>query len=96
MSVVGLEEQKRHMNVDFDEDDDLISTKIDVAESYTTDLIGENIAEMNPVPGALRQAIMMLAAHFYENREATSFDGRANEMPFGFLSLISPYRRWGF
>jgi uncharacterized phage protein (predicted DNA packaging) len=96
MPVVSLEEQKRHMNVDFDDDDALISSKIDAAESYTTAIVGENIAEMTPAPGALRQAIMMLASHFYENREATSFDGRASETPFGYLSLIAPYRTWGF
>lgn len=96
MSIVNLEDQKRHMNVDFDDDDALISDEIDAAESYTTELVGSDIASMSPVPGALRQAIMMLAAHFYENREAASFDGRANQLPFGFLGLVSPYRSWGF
>mgnify|MGYP001493833867 CR=1 FL=1 len=94
MSIVSLEDQKKHMNVDFDDDDALISDKIDAAESYTTALVGVDIASMSPVPAALKQAIMMLAAHFYENREAASFDGRANQLPFSFLGLIAPYRRW--
>lgn len=94
MSIVSLEDQKKHMNVDFDDDDALISDKIDASESYTTALVGVDIASMSPVPAALKQAIMMFAAHLYENREATSFDGRSGETPFGYLSLIAPYRRW--
>jgi uncharacterized phage protein (predicted DNA packaging) len=96
MSVITLEEQKRHMNVDFDDDDALITANIDAAESYITALIGESLADMASVPGALRQATRMLAAHFYENREAASFDGRAAELPFGFMDLVTPFRVWSF
>ena len=94
--VVSVVEQKLHMNIeeDFLDDDPVISAYIAAAESYTTALLGENVAAMTPVPGALRQAIRMLAAHYYENREASAFDGRANELPFGFLALVAPYRRW--
>ena len=42
------------------------------------------------VPADLRQAVFLLAAHFYENRS----DGRrvAGSMPFGVLVLIEAYR----
>lgn len=96
MSIVSIQEQKAHMNVDFDDDDDLIAAKIDASESHIAALIGLNLVDMTPFPGALREAIQMLAAHFYENREATTVDGRANEMPFGFMTLVTPYRAWGF
>lgn len=97
-SIVSVIEQKLHMNIDEDflDDDPIISSHIAAAESYVTALVGGDVATMTPIPGALRQAIKMLAAHFYENREAASFDGRASETPFGFLSLIAPYRAWGF
>lgn len=96
--VISVVEQKLHMSIeeDFLDDDPIISGYIAAAESYVTCLVGENVADMTPVPGALRQAIKMLAAHYYENREATAFDGRANEMPFGLLALVTPYRTWGF
>jgi uncharacterized phiE125 gp8 family phage protein len=42
------------------------------------------------VPPDLQQAVMLLAAHFYENRsEAGSVSG---SMPFGVLALIEAYR----
>ena len=96
MSVVTVADQKTHMNVDFDDDDTLIASKIDAAENYVADLIGENLSAMASVPEALKEAVRMLAAHFYENREASSIDGRSHELPFGFMALVTPHRTWGF
>jgi len=42
------------------------------------------------VPPALAQAVMMVAAHYYENRSATV--DRAKALPLGVESLIRPYR----
>ncbi len=41
------------------------------------------------VPSDLQQAVLMLATHFYENRNAAVGE---NVMPFGVSSLIQPYR----
>jgi uncharacterized phiE125 gp8 family phage protein len=40
------------------------------------------------VPADLRQAVFLLAAHFYENRA----EGAAGSLPFGVLVLIEAYR----
>ena len=40
------------------------------------------------VPADLRQAVFLLAAHFYENRA----EGAGGTMPFGVLVLIEAYR----
>ena len=42
------------------------------------------------VPSDLQQAVLMLAAHFYERR--AEGDGQGSSMPFGVRSLIEPYR----
>ncbi len=42
------------------------------------------------VPADLRQAVFMLAAHYYENRAEPA--ERAGTMPFGVLVLIESYR----
>lgn len=44
------------------------------------------------VPSPLRQAIMMLVAHWYEHRGAVGHDLAGNTPPHGFHALISPYR----
>lgn len=48
-------------------------------------------ANPGDVPEPLRQAILLLIGHFYENREAV---GAANliELPFAVASLVFPYR----
>ncbi len=44
------------------------------------------------VPAPLRVAIMMLAAHWYENRESVG-DVKSNALPQSVDTLIAPYRR---
>lgn len=46
------------------------------------------------VPAVLRTAILMIVAHWYENRE-TSAPGSLTEIPFGASMLIAPFRRVG-
>lgn len=47
-------------------------------------------SSQNDVPADLRLAVLMLASHYFENREASSqLDLRP--LPFGVESLISPY-----
>ncbi len=42
------------------------------------------------VPADLRQAVFLLAAHYYENRRDTS--GSSGFMPFGVMMLLEPHR----
>jgi uncharacterized phiE125 gp8 family phage protein len=44
------------------------------------------------VPAPLRQAILMLVAHWYEHRGAVGFDQAGDVAPLGFEALIAPYR----
>lgn len=47
-------------------------------------------ANWSDVPPDLRQAVLLLAAHFYENRSEGAFSGTT--IPFGVLMLIETYR----
>jgi len=48
------------------------------------------------VPESIRQAIMLLAAHWYENRVAVAETAlRFEELPMGVKYLLAPYRLWG-
>lgn len=46
------------------------------------------------VPAPLRQAILMLAAHWFKNRETVVTGTIATSLPFAVEALASPYRRW--
>lgn len=46
----------------------------------------------NDVPSALKTAILMLVAQWYENREAVNVGGTANELPLQFKNILMPYK----
>jgi uncharacterized phiE125 gp8 family phage protein len=52
--------------------------------------------DADAVPGAIKQALLLMVAHWYENREAGVARGAATEMPFGATALLAPWRRVGF
>jgi uncharacterized phiE125 gp8 family phage protein len=48
-------------------------------------------ASWNDVPESIRHAIMMMVAHFYENREAVVVGTIASELPMAVPMLLDPY-----
>jgi hypothetical protein len=44
-------------------------------------------------PGALRQAVLWLCDHFYDNRNPVVIGTIANELPQGVQELLAPFRR---
>lgn len=110
MSVVLLADAKAQLNVTFTTDDTLIQAKIDAAEDWISRFyvgaVGRPYCDPNspstlawppnPVPPALIEAIKLLVAHLYENREASLVGITSGELPFGLMDLITPYRQWAF
>jgi len=96
VSVVELADLKGHLNIIDDMDDDLIAGKIAAAEGWIAAFTGADWPPANPVPDALKEAIRQLAAHLYENREASLVGVTAQQLPFGLLDLLAPYRAWAF
>lgn len=92
MPSVSVSELKTQLNLDHDLDDALLALKIDAAEAYAASFIGSTIPE--PIPAAIRQAVLMLAAHWYEVREATLTGGSAYVVPFGVHDLLQAHRAW--
>lgn len=45
------------------------------------------------VPAPLKQAVLMLAAHWFEHREPVSLGENAAQIPLTVTALIAPYRR---
>lgn len=78
MSLVTLVEAKEHMNVIGSAQDDYVQQCIDAAESHVEQYLNRSLTTWeddettsdNNVPPDVRQAIMMLAADYFNNREA--------------------------
>jgi uncharacterized phiE125 gp8 family phage protein len=47
------------------------------------------------VPASIKNAILLLVGHMYENREAVMVDSDSNKLQFAFESLLWPYRLVG-
>jgi len=52
-------------------------------------------AAASDVPASLVQAVKLLAAHWYENREAVTAGGEMADLPLGVRAIIAPYRMVG-
>lgn len=46
------------------------------------------------VPPPVRHAILLLVAHWYENREPVTVGGGVNDLPFTVDALLAPYSVW--
>jgi len=95
MSIVPLPLAKAHLNLDGNDDDELLSLYLDAAEAWLGNYIGKPIADIDPVPGDLKLAVLKLASFYYEQREAVSFGTAMQIAPFGVTSIADSYReRW--
>ncbi|WP_420344084.1 head-tail connector protein [Paenirhodobacter sp.] len=78
----------------------LVERKVAAAQNYIERLLGYRIesafggAEQDPVPPALKEAVMQLASWWFENREAATDISRA--LPFGVDDIVNEYREWSF
>lgn len=83
-----------------DADDALLQKKLDAAHNHVERLLGFKIEEtfggtgQDPVPPVLIEAVLQLAAHWYDNREAGAEAVR--ELPFGVREIITEYREFTF
>lgn len=98
MGEVSLDLFRMHVRTDdYTEDDALKQHYLDAAESAVTRTTQRTAEELRQKGGGaypveLRQAIMLLAAHWYNQRESVS-QTQMHEVPDSIRSLILPYRK---
>ena len=102
--IVTVPQIKEQLNIDAEDnsDDALLSRKIAAAQNHVERLLGFKVAEryggaeQEAVPPALMEAVSQLAAHWYENREASVIGMSAGALPFGVQDIIREYRDYSF
>lgn len=98
MAVADLALFKKHVRADdFADDDDYLQHLLDTAEVLvirSTNRTEEELATIGggTVPPTIKHAIMMLAAHWYNQRESVS-GTQMHEVPDTLQALIKPYRK---
>lgn len=106
--IVSLAEMKEHLNITADlgtADDALIGRMVSAAQGHIERLLGYQIETNYPpagdppvstIPPSLVEAVCQLAAHWYENREATLVGVTAQDLPFGVWEIVREYREYSF
>lgn len=96
MLFQGLDEIKAQLSFTADlgaVDDALLTRILGAAEGFVQSRLGKSLDENTPE--AVRHAVLMLAAHWYENREASA-EVLMRDIPFGVNDIIREYRAWVF
>lgn len=96
MSIVTLSLAKAHLNIDGTADDELITLYIDAADAYLSNYIGRPLADIDPISGDLKLALLKLVAFHYEQREAVGFGVTMQIAPYGVTSVADTYRESWF
>ncbi len=97
MALVSLELFKQHVRSDdFAGDDEYLAHLLEVAETAVANATQRTLADLTAadgtLPAPLRHAVMMLAAHWYNQRESVS-TAQMHEVPSAVDALVKPYRR---
>ncbi|QUS39060.1 phage gp6-like head-tail connector protein [Tardiphaga alba] len=83
---------KKHLNITFDTDDELLRGYIKAAEAYLIAHTRDDLfCREDP---DVDQAVLLLAAHYYANREATMVGATVATLPFGVREVILAHRSW--
>ncbi len=91
---------KAQTNVTDDADDTLLTRILGAATAHVERVLGFAIDDADEFPDGtpddLQHAVLMLAAEFYENREASLVGVTAQPVPFGVAQIVNEYRSYTF
>ena len=94
MATVDIALLKSH----FSDDDQYLAHLLEAAEQYVTEATNRSSDELlamgggEHLPATLQQAVLLIAGHWYNQREAVSGVQMA-EVPYTLQALIKPYRK---
>lgn len=95
-TYVTVDELKRHLNIDYEEDDVYLGELLAAAESavelYLQRPLSELLDDSGNLVADMRMAVRLLAGGYYANREPAAF-AAATEIPYGLSFLLTQRRR---
>lgn len=95
--ILTVEDLKKHLNIDHDEDDayieELIAVAEDAVETYLNRPIIEFVDDRGQLKPAIRHASRLLIGTWYANRESVVY-ATPSELPDGVVALLLPLRRF--
>lgn len=93
---ITIDDIKRHLNVDYEEDDlyltDLVESAEAAIERFIQHPLNDEEDSNGMLPADLKHAIRLLVGGFYANREPAAF-AASSEIPFGLHFLLIQHRK---
>lgn len=86
--IVGLDEMKGYLRVDFDDDDELIERFVIAGQALCADIARLSEDELEKIPSS-KIAVMYAVAYLYEHRE----DADHHQLTISLRSLLEGVRR---
>lgn len=95
---VSLSEAKLHLNITGTDDDAQITRLLSASQAHVETQLGFALQSRfnNAVPADIDQCVLMIVAHWYENREASLTQLQAMPLPLGVDDIIRNHRDWAF
>ena len=98
MRCVEIQDIKKHLNIDFADDDAYISELIDAAASVISTHLNRPLSEFVDSDGKLspeiRHAVRLLVGNRYANREPVAYASASN-VPYTLSYILTPLKRYG-
>ncbi len=96
-----IDDLKKHLNVDHDEDDAYIGDLCEVAEDAVETYLQRPLTDFvdptrfpQAIKPAIRHAIRLLVGTWYANRESVSYATGMHELPNGVSALLTPLKKF--
>jgi uncharacterized phage protein (predicted DNA packaging) len=98
--ALDLETLKAHCSVTIDTDDDMLERLLASAQKHVERELGYALDDTDELPDGvpedLEEAVLQIAAHWYENREAALVGVTATSLPTGAADVIANHRTYTF
>ncbi|MBN9470201.1 MAG: phage gp6-like head-tail connector protein [Bosea sp.] len=93
MDMITLDEFKAFVRIGHDDEDVPAQAMVDAANSYVYGLVDPD--EDYAPPPEVKQATLMIAAHWFEHRETAMAD-ILSDIPFNAGAILINHRKWAF
>jgi hypothetical protein len=98
--TLDLATLKEHVNQTLDTDDDLLERTLEAAQKHVERELGYALDDTDELPDGptadLEQAVLQIAAHWYENREPVIVGVSAGPVPGSAADIIANNRTYSF
>lgn len=95
MELTTVADFKEHARIDGDDQDSAITAIVDAANAHVTGFLTIEDEEAYEAPADVKQASLLIASHWFENRE-DSFPGTIHKVPLDAHEILLNHRGWAF